>query len=313
VLRNFFMLASNSILMLGLMAAVYISPGGDYIHATDDFIYDSWLEEPNLRVSYIWNLYERRDGWYIDNWSDDQLTAVDTFEFGMREVFKAMNLSDIIDAEHNGDAWIQLYNVATNDPDGSHEFPPHINVMSFWGEAGREYRGGINGHFYATDSGRIDPAETWYAWHVAPDCVPGERNPGINVWVSHVDRNCAILWEKRVTDAGEIEVRRGANASIYTVRSTAPSDVDILRDGERIRSVHRVFHNAWIDYPAPYPDGIAKVIWEIRDYEANLLTTETIIANPDTGHVVSHERLDRPLDGSTPEEEGMIYLPHMLR
>ena len=308
MIRNYHKITSAVMLILGMTTAAWMALGGHRLRAAGPFIIDNWLEEPHLSVSYIWNLYERRDGWYVDNWSGDQIAAVDTFEFGMRETFKLMNLSNEIDAHHNNDAWIKLYNVATNDPDGSHDYPPHINIISYWGEAGRSYEGAVNGHYYTTESGQIAPAKTWYAWDIAPTCVPGNREPGINVWVPHLDRNCVILWEERVTDAGEIEVRRDANAPIYTLRNKAASDLDILRDGELVRNVRRTFHNAWINYPTPYPDGIAKVIWEIRDYEADLLTTETIIAKPETGEIVSHDRVETPLDGSHVNEAPVVSI-----
>lgn len=298
MIHNFKKIASNLILMTGMIAAIWTVLGQTRLWAEGPFIIDSWLEEPNLSVSYIWNLYERRDGWYTDNWSDEQLAAVDTFQFGMREAFKLMDTSDIIDAQHGSDAWIKLYNVATNAPTGSNDAPPHINVISYWGEAGRQYQGGINGHFYPTAAGHLDTNKTWYAWDSAPNCTEGVRNPPVNQWTQHVDRECNLLWEQRVTPSGEIEIRRNADSPIYLLRNKAPSDLDILRDGTRVRNVRRVFHNAWIDYPAPYPDGLAKVIWEIRDYESNTLTTETITAKPETGEIVSHERVNTALDGS---------------
>jgi hypothetical protein len=95
--------ASNVILATGMIAAIWTVLGQSRLWADGPFIIDTWLEEPNLSVSYIWNLYERRDGWYIDSWSDEQLAAVDTFQFGIREAFKLMDMSDIIDAQHGGD------------------------------------------------------------------------------------------------------------------------------------------------------------------------------------------------------------------
>ncbi|MBI1297611.1 hypothetical protein GC175_21950 [bacterium] len=292
-----------------MITAIWTALGQTRLWAEAPFIIDSWLEEPNLSVSYIWNLYERRDGWYIDRWSDEQLAAVDTFQFGMREAFKLMDMSDIIDAQHGGDAWIKLYNVATNAPKGSNDAPPHINVISYWGEADRQYQGDINGHFYPTPAGHIDTGKTWYAWDSAPTCTEGVRNPAINQWMQHVDRNCDLMWEERVTAAGEIEVRRHVDSPVYLLRNKAPSDLDILRDGTRVRNVRRVFHNAWIDYPTPYPDGIAKVIWEIRDYESNTLTTETITAKPETGEIVSHERVNTSLDGGNSAPSVSIEQP----
>lgn len=297
------------VLALGMIASIWTVLGQTHLWAEAPFIIDSWLEEPNLSVSYIWNLYERRDGWYVDKWSDEQLAAVDTFQFGMREAFKLMDMSDLIDAQHGGDAWIKLYNVATNAPKGSNDAPPHINVISYWGEAGRQYQGGINGHFYPTPAGHLDTNKTWYAWDSAPTCPEGIRNPAINQWTQHVDRNCDLLWEQRVTAAGEIEVRRSADSPVYLLRNKAPSDLDILRNGTRVRNVRRVFHNAWIDYPTPYPDGIAKVIWEIRNYENNTLTTETITAKPETGEIVSHERVNTALDGSNSAPSVSIEQP----
>lgn len=300
---------SNVILATGMIAAIWTVLGQSRLWADGPFIIDTWLEEPNLSVSYIWNLYERRDGWYIDSWSDEQLAAVDTFQFGMREAFKLMDMSDIIDAQHNSDAWIKLYNVATNAPNGSNDAPPHINVISYWGETGRQYEGDINGHFYPTPAGHLDTNKTWYAWDLAPNCTEGVRNPAINQWMQHVDRNCELLWEERVTASGEIEVRLNADSPVYLLRNKAPSDLDILRDGTRVRNVRRVFHNAWINYPTPYPDGTARVVWEIRDYESNTLTTETITAKPETGEIVSHERVNTPLDGSNSAPSVSIEQP----
>lgn len=321
MLKNNRSFIAHLVLLLSLIAALYLSLGREPIHAAgplvgQTWIIDSWLEEPHLLVSYIWNLYERRDGWYLqgDNWSDNQLAAVDTYEFGVREVFKLMQTSAQIDAHHNGDAWIQLYNVATNGPAGTDsDYPPHINIISYWGVTGHSYDGDINGHFYVTEQGPLDPAQTWYAWDIDPNCERGVRNPPVNTWIAHVDRECAVLWEERVTPAGELQLRRGPNAPIYTVRSRGPSLVTILRDAQHVRSVERVFHNAWINYPQPYPDGIARVVWEICDFEAGTLTTETITANPETGHFITHERVARALENGTCAKEMIYYLPQVHR
>lgn len=306
MIRNSRKFVSNLVLMAGMIAAIWTVLGQGKLRADGPFIIDTWLEEPNLSVSFIWNLYERRDGWYIDNWSEEQLAAVDTFEFGMRETFKLMDMSDLIDTQHGSDAWIKLYNVASNAPDGSNDYPPHINVISYWGDAARQYEGGINGHFYTTPAGYLDTVKTWYAWDSAPNCSEGVRNPGVNVWTQHVDRNCALLWEERVTSAGELEVRRAEGEPVYLLRNKAPSDLDILRDGQPVLNVRRVFYNAWINYPAAYPDGTAKVTWEIRDYATNALTTETIIARPDTGEIVSHER-----ETTTPDSVSIGVQPEL--
>lgn len=317
-MRKYRRIIANLGVILGLTMVIAFALGRDSLRAEvpfaveTPFIYDRWLEQPNLSVTYMWNLFERRDGWYIDNWSEGQIAGVDGFEFGVREVFKMMQTSAQIDTQHNADVWIQLYNVATNDPDGSHDFPPHMNIISYWGESGKEYDGGVNGHFYTTLTGELDPAETWYAWHLGSNCDAGDRNPEVNTWISHVDRSCAVMWQERVTSDGELQLRRGANAPIYTVRSQSPGKMEILRGDEVVRSVERTFHNAWINYPQPYPDGMARVVWEIRDFEAGILTTETITANPETGRFVSHDRVESPLDGSTPVLD-LLYLPQLER
>lgn len=170
-----------------------------------------------------------------------------------------------------------------------------------WGkEANKDYDDAINGHYYTTASGALDPEETWYAWHISPTCPVGVRKPGVGVWIAHVDRQCRTIYQERVTAEGTLEMRIGEGAPIYALVNKAPSDLDIVLGGEPVRNVRRVFYNAWINYPEPYPEGTAKVVWEIRDYAEQSLTVETIIANPETGEITSHEREVSPLDGAEP-------------
>ncbi|MEZ4640009.1 MAG: hypothetical protein R2856_34475 [Caldilineaceae bacterium] len=227
----------------------------------------------------------------VENRSSELLAAVDTFEFGLREAFILMEMSDIIDAQHSGDAWIKLYNVGSDAVkyDGD---APHINVISYWGQAGRHYQGGIGAHFYPTAAGHLDIDKTWYAWDAAMHCPHGDSVPAVNAWTQHVDANCDLLWEERVSADGQLELRRDANSPIYTLRSNTANDLDILRNGRVIRNVRRSFYDTWINHLTPDAEGTAKVIWEIRDYQTNTLITETITARPSSGEIVSHERIE---------------------
>ncbi len=192
-----------------------------------------WLELPHLHRGYNWNLYERRAGWYVDNWSQGTIDAVDTFQFGVREALKLMDLNAAVDGQHEGDAWVNLYNVAVNEPTGSQDYPPHMNIITYWGEPQVGYDGGVNGHFYTSDAGHLDPERTWYAWDVEPNCANGERKPGVSTWVAHVDAQCDVLFEEQVTPAGELRMRLSADAPIYTLRALSPTQMEILRgDGE---------------------------------------------------------------------------------
>ena len=307
--RSFLLATVSAILGFSTVFAQPLAP------ADGPFIIDSWLEEPHLRLSYIWNLYERRDGSYQNDWSEAKLAAVDTWQFGMREALKAMAVSSRIATHHDGDAWIQLYNVATNAPNGQDtDYPPHINVISYWGSAGTDYQGDVNAHFYPTAQGAIDPQKTWYGWRTEPACPPGIRNPSVGQWMPHLDRQCRTLFEERVTADGDLQLRLAQGHPVYTLRNHAPSNptpsnLDIWRDELHIINLQRVFHNAWINYPDPYPDGIAKVVWEIRYFEHNRLLTETITANPHSGQILSHQREESPLAG----DPQPLFLPLLRR
>jgi hypothetical protein len=55
------------------------------------------------------------------------------------------------------------------------------------------------------------------------------------------------------------------------------------------------------------------VVWEICDFEAGILTTETITANPETGRIITHERVARALGDGTCAKGMIYYLPQVHR
>jgi hypothetical protein len=98
---------------------------------------DSWRETPALNMVYYWQLYERRDGKYAEDWPENKLLAVDTFLFGYRQALLDMDITAHIANNHADRVWVELNNSSTNYPEQLaakkiYDYPPHLNAHLPW-------------------------------------------------------------------------------------------------------------------------------------------------------------------------------------
>lgn len=261
-----------------------------HAHAAE-FIRRVWSDTEKIKITYIWDVPSERAGYYVDQkngGSIPEVLAVEAYVMGIREVFSDMNLTQLLNSSHSA-TWIQLYTVATNQPDGSNDFPPHLNLMNYMEVGGNKYAQEINGHFYTTSNGKINTGTSnWYAVKL-PNCPTApQRVPGVGVWVQRMDQNCQLIWEEQITTEGDLLIRRGITT--YRLENTAPSNLNIYKNNQLIRNIQqRGF------------DGEAKsATYEIRDYARNVLITETFSGVTTGSESPKPTRTETPLTGGQP-------------
>jgi hypothetical protein len=292
------------LLLVLMLASTWIFPSG-HASAAGSIISDQWRETSSIQMIFFWNLEARRDGKYGEGeWPEAQLTAADTFLFGLRQAYLDMDITGHIAENHDNRVWIEINNTITNFPDIHHErqlydYPPHINVHLPW----REPRwNDTNGHFYTGTDGKVVGLKYNYTTGA---CPTGEQHVAPGSWTGKRDSNCDVVYEERFTTEGELQLRINEESPIYTLRNKDVSDLDILRGDELLYNIQRTFFDA----------SIAKMVWQITDYQQGRIINETFIAEPDTGQIISRTAEEQAMDLShTPQlvapAHGSTELPH---
>ncbi|HXF64622.1 MAG TPA: hypothetical protein VNK95_23525, partial [Caldilineaceae bacterium] len=157
---------------------------------------DGWWETANLRLHFFWNLYERRDGKYAEDWSENKLTAADTFMFGLRQAFLDMDITGHISRNHGNRVWVELNNTQTNYPDEYHskqiyDYPPHVNIHLPWRNP--NWSGDTNSHLYTSDAGQVTGLKVNYT---TGKCTKGPTQAAAGTWVSKRDSACKVVYEE---------------------------------------------------------------------------------------------------------------------
>ncbi|MBI1297450.1 hypothetical protein GC175_21115, partial [bacterium] len=266
------------------------------------FILESQWENDYTKLSYVWDMPHLRGERYSVYGTDPipGVVGADTYVWALKELLKRMDMGIHLLDNHAGSPYFQFYNVATNDPKNTgandSEFPPAFNLITY---ATRPYADGVNGHFFPEENGRLNPQRTWYAWHVNCDSSVQIRRPGPDRWMPHYDSNCAVIYEERVTSAGELQLRYAPGASVYTLSAHSPTNINVYRDDILIFTVERSLRETLYGSSGEFLE--ARVVFTILDYAANLRITETMITYDDVNGTLADRTYEEiPLDGSAP-------------
>ncbi len=270
--------------------------------AGPDWIATIWDVDslPGIQMGTFWNNKERasvdpNNPYHPDNesweeWTEPRLTIADTFQWAIKEILVDIDVRARIPA----DSQISLYNTQTSHPlkpDGScctTDYPPHVNFHYHWSNSSTTEPGwdaDQNGHLSGEPATR-NGVEVGFIYRYKFNNTNACGKPNIvtldpDEWNVRLRKDCSPLMEERFTADGEYQLRVDGDSPLYSARSEEGiNNVNIYKDDTLIFSVYRSEY--------VFTSSQAKRVYTVKDLRRNKLITETILSDPNDGHILSH-------------------------